>query len=124
MTTLFERLRDGVSKNLLQKYGDVFRITKSADPVYNPATGAVVASTTYQDVNGKSFSMEQRFDGGEMAETAKVEIFITANSITFEPQAGMSIKSPTDSTAPLQISNVQRIPESGAAVMYRLVALK
>ena len=124
MSTLFERLRDGTSKTLLQKYGDVFRITKSADPVYDPATGSVTASTIYQDVNGKSFSIEQKFDGGEMSETSKVEIFITANGITFEPQAGMSVKSPTTSTAPLQISNVQRIPESGTAVMYRLIALK
>lgn len=124
MTNLFVRLRDGAGKKILEKYGDVFRITKSSDPIFDPATGTISASSTYQDVNGKSFSIEQKFDAGELTETSKVEIFITANSISFEPKEGMSIKSPTDSTAPLQISVVQRIPESGTAVIYRLIAVK
>ena len=124
MSTLFENLRDGAGKRLLEKYGDVFRITKSSDVTYVPATGAVTSSTTTQDVNGKAFSVEQKFDTGELTETSKIEIYLTANGITFEPRVGMSIKSPVTSTTIYQISSVKRIPESGVAVIYRLIAVR
>ena len=124
MSAFYTNLRDNTAFRLLSRYGDVFRITKSGPPSYNPETGVVTASTTTQDVVGKAFSIDQKFDAGEMVETSKVEIFLTASDVDFEPTQGMSIKTPTDSTAPLQITNVQRIPESGTVVMYRLIAVR
>ncbi len=124
MSAFYTNLRDNTAFRRLTRYGDVFRITKSGPPTFNPETGVVTASTTTQDAVGKAFSIDQKFDTGEMVETSKVEIFLTASGLTFEPQQGMAIKSPTDSTAPLQISDVQRIPESGVVVMYRLIAVR
>lgn len=124
MSAFFTRLRDKTTKGMMDRYGDVFRITKTDNPTFDPATGAVTASTTTQDVKGKAFSIEQKFDTGELVETSKVEIFLAADSLTFEPKEGMAIKSPTDSTAPLQITNVRRIPESGVVVLYRVVAVR
>lgn len=124
MSAFFTNLRDTTAKNLLTKYGDVFRITKSTAPSFNPATGVVTSSTVTQDVFGKAFSVEQKFDTGELVETSKIEIYLTASDLSFTPQEGMSIKSPTDSTAPLQITNVRPIPESGVVVLYRLIAVR
>jgi hypothetical protein len=124
MSSFFEKLRDGAGKKLLDRYGDVFRITRSSAPSFNPATGEVTASTVTQDVVGKAFTIEQKFDQGEMARTGRIEIYLTASGVSFEPQEGMSIKSPTDSTTPYQISVVKRIPESGVAVIYHVIALR
>jgi hypothetical protein len=120
--SLFERLRDKTSVSLLTRYGDVFRVTRSANTTFNPTTGAVSASTESQDVLGKSFSRDSSFDSGEMVETAEVEIYLTASGVTFTPQPGMAIKEPTSSLEPLQITRVQPIPESGTVVMFRILA--
>ena len=122
--TIFERLRDGTSFRLLQKYGDVFRITKRGDQVYTPTTGSVMASTATQDIRGKSFSRESRFDDPELVEGTEVEIYLTASGIKFAPKAGMTIGSPVTTTEPYKITRVQAIPESGTVVMYRVVAQK
>ncbi len=124
MSAFFTRLRDKTAKTMMDRYGDVFRITKSSDTTFNPATGEVTASTLTQDVKGKAFPIEQKFDTGELVETSKIEIYLTASGLSFEPKEGMAIKSPTDSTEPLQITNVQRIPESGVAVIYRVIAVR
>jgi hypothetical protein len=124
MTNLFESLRDGTGKKLLEKYGDTFRITKKSDPVFSPSTGAVSSSTVTQDVKGKAFSIDQKFDRGEMVETSQIEIYLTANGLVFEPQEGMSIKSPTNSSTLYQIVSSKRIPESGIAVIYHLRAAR
>jgi len=122
--TIFERLRDGTGLRLLQKYGDVFRITKRGDQVYTPSTGSVTVSTATQDVRGKSFSRESRFDDPELVEGTEVEIYLTASGIKFAPKAGMTIGSPVTTTEPYKITRVQAIPESGTVVMYRVIAQK
>jgi hypothetical protein len=121
-TSLFERLRDGAGLRLLQKYGDVFRVTKRGDQVYNPSTGSVTTSTVTQDVRGKSFSRESQFDVPELAETAEIEVYLTASGLTFAPQPGMTIGSPPTTALPYKITRVQPIPESGVVVMYRVIA--
>lgn len=124
MSAFFTNLRDKTAKNLLTRYGDVFRITKSSTPTYNPTTGSVTSSTVTQDVVGKAFSIDQKFDTGELVETSKIEIFLTANDLSFEIQEGMPIKSPVDSNTSYQITNIQKIPESGTVVMYRVIAVR
>ncbi len=121
-TSLFERLRDGAGLRLLQKYGDVFRVTKQGDQVYNPSTGSVTTSTVTQDIRGKSFSRDSQFDVPELAETAEIEVYLTASGLTFAPQPGMTIGSPPTTALPYKITRVQPIPESGVVVMYRVIA--
>ncbi len=124
MSDLFTRLRDGAGLRILTKYGDVFRITKQGSPTFNPQTGGVTASTITQDVVGKSFSKEEDFDNGEMAQRREVEIFLTASGMDFAPEAGMTIKTPATSTDVFQITKAQPIPESGVAVIYRVMAVR
>lgn len=136
MSDFYTRLRDKTTKRTMDKYGDLFRITSTPNSTFNPATGEVVSSSVTQDVKGKAFSIEQKFDTGELVETSKIEIYLAADSMTFEPKEGMSIKClnvvgvrpwgdfPWDGYTPLQISNVQRIPESGIAVLYRVIAVR
>jgi hypothetical protein len=121
-TSLFERLRDGAGLRLLQKYGDVFRVTKRGDQVYNPSTGSVTTSTATQDIRGKSFSRDSQFDVPELTETAEIEVYLTASGLTFAPQPGMTIGSPPTTALPYKITRVQPIPESGVVVMYRVIA--
>lgn len=123
-TSLFERLRDGTGLRLLQKYGEVFRVTKQGSQVFNPSTGSVTASTITQDLRGKSFSRDSRFDDPEFAETTEVEIYLTASGAMFVPKVGMSIGTPVSTAEPYKITRVQAIPESGTVVMYRLLAQK
>lgn len=122
--SLFERLRDGTGLRLLQKYGDVFRVTKQGDQTYTPTTGSVTSSTATQDVRGKSFSRDARFDDPELAETTEVEIYLTASGINFAPKVGMTIASPPSTGAAFKITRVQAIPESGTVVLFRLLAQK
>lgn len=119
--SIFERLRDGTGLLLLQKYGEVFRLTKRGDQVFSPDTGAVTVSTATQDVRGKAFSRDSAFDP-ELAETAETEIYLTASGLTFAPKPGMTIGAPVTTTEPYKITRVQPIPESGTVVMYRIVA--
>lgn len=120
--SIFERLRDGTGLLLLQKYGEVFRITKRGDQVFSPDTGTVTVSTATQDVRGKAFSRDSAFDDPELAETAETEIYLTASGLTFTPKPGMTIGAPVTTTEPYKITRVQPIPESGTVVMYRIVA--
>ena len=136
MSAFFTRLRDKTAKNMMDRYGDVFRITKSSEVSFDPTTGGVTASTISQDIKGKAFSIDQKFDTGELVETLKIEIYLAADQMIFEPKEGMSIKSanspgarpwggfPWDGYTDLQISNVQRIPESGVAVIFRVIAVR
>lgn len=121
-TSLFERLRDGTGLRLLQKYGEVFRVTKRGDQTYTPTTGSVTASTATQDLRGKSFSRDARFDDPELVEATEVEIYLTASGAKFTPKAGMTIGSPPTTAEPYKITRVQSIPESGTVVMYRILA--
>lgn len=123
-TSLFERLRDGTGLRLLQKYGEIFRVTKQGSQVFDPSTGSVTSSTITQDLRGKSFSRDSRFDDPEFAETTEVEIYLTASGAVFVPKVGMSIGTPVSTAEPYKITRVQAIPESGTVVMYRLLAQK
>ena len=120
--SIFERLRDGTGLLLLQKYGEVFRLTKRGDQVFSPDTGSVTVSTATQDARGKAFSRDSAFDDPELAETAETEIYLTASGLTFAPKPGMTIGAPVTTTEPYKITRVQPIPESGTVVMYRIVA--
>ncbi len=122
MSQFFTKLRDGVGKRLLTKYGEEFRITKSSDPVFNPSTGALTSSTITQDVIGKSFSKQERYAASELVQNQEVEIYLTASDISFVPEVGMSIRTPTADGPEMQITRVMPIPQSGTVVMYQLVA--
>ena len=117
---LFERLRDKTGLRMLTKYGDTFRVTSNNQGTFNASTGAFAVSTATQDLYGKMFSLDREFDAPEMTETAANEIFITASGMTFVPKPGMTI-SETAVSSTYTITKVRRIPESGAAVIYRLL---
>jgi hypothetical protein len=120
MSNLFERLRDGTGRTLLTKYGEVFRIIKNNEGTFNASTGSFTVAQTSQDVKGKMFSLDTQFEGSELVEAAENEVYISASGVTFAPQAGMLINEVNASGTPLTIIKVRRIPESGAAVIYRL----
>jgi hypothetical protein len=120
----YTNLRDKTVFNLLTRYGEAFRITRSANTTFDPQTGGVTASTETQDVIGKAFSRGDTFDRGEMVETEDTEIYLAAKGVTFTPLPGMAIKTPTTASTGLQIVQVFPIPKSGTVVMYRILAKK
>lgn len=121
-SSFFTNLRDGMALNILTRFGDDMRITKSDNVTYDPETGSVTTSTAYQDVKGKSFSRGDGLDTGEMVSMGDEEIYIAASGLSFAPEAGMSIKYPTTASSGLQIVSSFPIPKSGAAIIYRLLA--
>jgi len=122
VSNLFERLRDKTGLNLLTKYGDVFTITKTDSGTFSASTGAFTISSTIQSVRGKSFSRGEESDFPELAETAESDIYITASGLTFTPTRGMGIVEAARSDRPMRIIEVERIPESGTAVIFKLRA--
>ncbi len=124
MSAFFTNLRDNTVFNMLTRYGETFRVTRSANTTFDPETGAVTASTETQDLVGKSFSRGDAFDRGEMVGTEDEEIYLAAKGAVFTPQAGMSIKTPTTASTGLQITQVFPVPKSGTVVMYRVLAKK
>lgn len=121
MSNLFERLRDKTGLSLLTKYGDVFRITKTTAGAFNASTGVNTITSTSQDAVGKSFSRWEESDQPELVETAESEIYITASGLTFNPARGMTIREVARIDVPMTIVKVQRIPESGTAVIFKVM---
>ena len=119
--SLFERLRDGTGLTLLTKYGDVFRITKNNNGTFVASTGVYSVSTATQNVRGKMFSLSKEFESFENVQSAESEVYITASGLTFPPQPGMLINEAVSGSAPYTITKVRKIPESGIAVIYRLI---
>jgi hypothetical protein len=121
MSSLFERLRDKTGLTLLTKYGDTFRITKNSG-TFSASTGSYTVATTTQTVVGKSFSRGEESAEPELVETAESDIFISASGITFNPARGMGIVEVNRPETPMTIVEVERIPESGVAVIFRVKA--
>ncbi len=124
MSAFYTNIRDNTVFNMLTRYGEAFRITRSANTTFDPETGTVTASTETQDILGKAFSRGDAFDRGEMVGTEDTEIYLAARGIVFAPLPGMSIKTPTTASTGLQITQVFPIPKSGTVVMYRILAKK
>lgn len=121
-TTLFERLRDGTGKRLLDTYGDVFRITKNTGKTFDPTTGEVTASSVSQDVMGKAFTRNSQLSYDGVVGENEIEIYLTASGNSFEPEKGQLIKTPGTSITSLTITRIERIPESGTVVIYKVFA--
>lgn len=122
--SLFERLRDTTSVNILGRYGEPFVITTEPSIVFNPATGGTTSSTQSQTLLGKAFSRDASLDPSEMVETTEVEIYVTASDAVFTPSPGGTVRESAKPTEVFRISRVQKIPESGTVVIYRLLARK
>lgn len=123
-STFFERLRDRTGLRLLTKFGDTFRVTSSSGSTFDPTTGSVTTTSVTQDLKGKQFAIASRFDGAELVEMDMSEIYLTASGAAFDPKEGMTVATPADFTAPYRIAKVERIPDSGTVVMYKLTVAR